>query len=89
MLTEIRSLSTGYRRGLGNSGRATLPKLLKRFFHGPAWLTFLAREIVGGGFALCSFTLLYLFRPLPAKLNLVTTYGATDDSTAESFISSN
>jgi hypothetical protein len=39
VLTEIRSLSTGYRRGLGNSGRPSLPKLLKRFFHGPAGLT--------------------------------------------------
>jgi hypothetical protein len=42
-------------------------------------------EVAGGGFALCSFNLFYLFRPLPANLKLITTYGAMDDSTAESF----
>ena len=46
---------------------------------------YLAMEVAGGGFALCSFNLFYLFRPLPANLKLITTYGAMDDSTAESF----
>jgi hypothetical protein len=41
-------------------------------------------EVAGGGFAPSAFNLLYRFRPLPANLNLITTYGAMDDSTAES-----
>jgi hypothetical protein len=48
---------------------------------------YLAMEVAGGGFAPSAFNLLYLFRPL--NLNLITTYGAMDDSTAESFSSSN
>jgi len=51
----------------------TLLKLLNRLFHGPAWLTFLFMGIVAGGFALCSFNLLYLFQ---ANFTLIATYGA-------------
>ncbi len=55
-------------------GRAmALLRLLNRLFHGPAWLTFLFMGIAAGGFALCSFNLLYLFQ---ANFNLVVTYGA-------------
>ena len=48
-------------------------KLLNRLFHGPAWLAFLSMGIAGGGLALCSFNLLFLFQ---ANFNLITTYGA-------------
>jgi len=51
----------------------TLLKLLNRLFHGPPWLTFLFMGIAAGGFALCSFNLLFLFQ---ANINLITTYGA-------------
>ena len=50
-----------------------LLRLLNRLFHGPAWLTFLFMGIAAGGFALCSFNLLYLFQ---ANFNLIVTYGA-------------
>jgi hypothetical protein len=50
-----------------------LLRLLNRLFHGPAWLTFLFMGIAAGGFALCSFNLLYLFQ---ANFNLIATYGA-------------
>jgi hypothetical protein len=50
-----------------------LLKLLSRLFHGPAWLTFLFMGIAAGGFALCSFNLLFLFQ---ANINLIGTYGA-------------
>ena len=48
-------------------------KLLNRLLHGPAWLAFLSMGIAGGGLALCSFNLLFLFQ---ANFNLITTYGA-------------
>jgi hypothetical protein len=51
----------------------TLLKLLNRLFHGPSWLTFLFMGIAAGGFALCSFNLLYLFQ---ANFNLIASYGA-------------
>jgi hypothetical protein len=47
--------------------------LLSRLFHGPPWLTFLAMGVAGGGLALCSFNLLFLFQ---ANFNLLLTYGA-------------
>ena len=50
-----------------------LLKPLNRLFHGPAWLTFLSMGLAAGGFALCSFNLLYLFQ---ANFNLIVTYGA-------------
>jgi hypothetical protein len=50
-----------------------LLKMLNRLFHGPAWLAFLAMGVAGGGLALCSFNLLYLFQ---ANFNLIATYGA-------------
>ncbi len=50
-----------------------LLKLLNRLFHGPPWLTFLFMGIAAGGFALCSFNLLYLFQ---ANFNLIATHGA-------------
>jgi hypothetical protein len=50
-----------------------LLRLLNRLFHGPAWLTFLSMGLAAGGFALCSFNLLYLFQ---ANFNLIATYGA-------------
>jgi hypothetical protein len=48
-------------------------QLLNRLFHGPAWLAFLLMGLAAGGFALCSFNLLYLFQ---ANYNLIATYGA-------------
>jgi hypothetical protein len=45
-------------------------------------------EVAGEGFALGPSTYSIssdLFRPLPANLNLITTYGAMDDSPAECF----
>ena len=50
-----------------------LLELLNRVFHGPPWLAFLFMGIAAGGFALCSFNLLYLFQ---ANFTLITTYGA-------------
>jgi len=50
-----------------------LLELLNRLFHGPPWLAFLFMGIAAGGFALCSFNLLYLFQ---ANFNLIATYGA-------------
>ena len=50
-----------------------LLKLLNRLFHGPPWLKFFAMGVAAGGFALCSFNLLFLFQ---ANLSLVATYGA-------------
>jgi len=50
-----------------------LLRLLNRFFHGPAWLTFLVMGIAAGGLALCSFNLLFLFQ---ANFRLLWTYGA-------------
>ena len=50
-----------------------LLRLLNRLFHGPAWLKFLAMGVAAGGFALCSFNLLFLFQ---ANLSLIATYGA-------------
>ncbi len=50
-----------------------LLKVLNRLFHGPSWLTFLFMGIAAGGFALCSFNLLFLFQ---ANINLIGTYGA-------------
>jgi hypothetical protein len=47
--------------------------LLSWLFHGPAWLTFLAMGLAAGGFALCTFNLLYLFQ---ANISLITNYGA-------------
>ena len=52
-----------------------LLKLLNRLFHGPAWLKFVAMGVAAGGFALCSFNLLFLFQ---ANLSLIATYGAMD-----------
>jgi hypothetical protein len=48
-------------------------RLLNRLFHGPAWLKFLMMGAAAGGFALCSFNLLFLFQ---ANLNLIAAYGA-------------
>ncbi len=48
-------------------------RLLHRIFHGPSWLTFLVMGMAGGGLALCSFNLLFLFQ---ANYNLLFTYGA-------------
>ena len=48
-------------------------KFLNWLFHGPAWLAFLGMGIAGGGLALCSFNLLFLFQ---ANFKLITTYGA-------------
>lgn len=50
-----------------------LLKLLNRLFHGRAWLKFLAMGVAAGGFALCSFNLLFLFQ---ANLSLIAAYGA-------------
>jgi hypothetical protein len=50
-----------------------LLRLLNWLFHRPPWLTFLFMGIAAGGFALCSFNLLYLFQ---ANFNLIATYGA-------------
>jgi hypothetical protein len=50
-----------------------LRKILNRLFYGPAWLAFLAMGVAAGGFALCSFNLLFLFQ---ANFNLIATYGA-------------
>jgi hypothetical protein len=50
-----------------------LLRLLNWLFHRPPWLTFLFMGIAAGGFALCSFNLLYLCQ---AKFNLIATYGA-------------
>ena len=50
-----------------------LLKLLNRLFHGPSWLKFLVMGVAAGGFALCSFNLLFLFQ---ANLGLLWTYGA-------------
>lgn len=50
-----------------------LLKLLNRLFHGPAWLKFLVLGVAAGGFALCSFNLLFLFQ---ANLSLIANYGA-------------
>ena len=47
--------------------------LLHRLFHGPPWLTFLLMGVFAGGFALCSFNLIYLFQ---ANINLIAAYGA-------------
>jgi hypothetical protein len=47
-----------------------LLELLNRLFHGPPWLAFLFMGIGAGGFALCSFNLLYLFQ---ANFNLIAT----------------
>ncbi len=49
-----------------------LLKLLKRLFHGPAWLTFLCMGVAAGGVAICTLNLLELFR---ADFNLLLTYG--------------
>lgn len=49
-----------------------LLKLLNRLFHGPAWLKFIAMGLAGGGFALCSFNLLFLFQ---ANVGLIAAYG--------------
>jgi len=51
----------------------TFLQLLYRLFHGPAWLAFLLMGLAAGGFALCSFNLLYLFQ---ANYTLIATYGA-------------
>jgi hypothetical protein len=51
----------------------SLLRLLNRLFQGPPCLMFLFMGIAAGGFALCSFNLLYLFQ---ANFNLITTYGA-------------
>ena len=50
-----------------------LLRLLNWLFHRPPWLAFLLMGIAAGGFALCSFNLLYLFQ---ANFNLIATYGA-------------
>src|SRR5580658_10978309 len=50
-----------------------LLRLLNWLFHRPPWLTFLSMGLAAGGFALCSFNLLYLFQ---ANFNLIVTYGA-------------
>jgi len=50
-----------------------LLRLLNWLFHRPPWLAFLFMGIAAGGFALCSFNLLYLFQ---ANFNLIATYGA-------------
>jgi len=50
-----------------------LLKLLSRLCHGPPWLIFLLMGVFAGGFALCSFNLIYLFQ---ANINLITAYGA-------------
>jgi hypothetical protein len=50
-----------------------LLKLLNRLFHGSAWLKFVVMGVAAGGFALCSFNLLFLFQ---ANLGLIATYGA-------------
>ncbi len=50
-----------------------LLRLLNRLFHGPAWLKFLLMGVAAGGFALCSFNLLFLFQ---ANFSLIATYGA-------------
>ena len=50
-----------------------LLKLLNRLFHGPPWLKFIAMGVAAGGFALCSFNLLFLFQ---ANLSLIAAYGA-------------
>jgi hypothetical protein len=47
--------------------------LLHRLLHGPAWLTFLVMGLAAGGFALCSFNLLFLFQ---ANYHLLFTHGA-------------
>jgi hypothetical protein len=47
-----------------------LLELLNRLFHGPPWLACLFMGIAAGGFALCSFNLLYLFQ---ANFNLIAT----------------
>ena len=47
-----------------------LLRLLNWLFHRPPWLTFLFMGIAAGGFALCSFNLLYLFQ---ANFNLIAT----------------
>ena len=47
--------------------------LLDRLFRGPAWLTFLVMGMAAGGFALCSFNLLFLFQ---ANYNLLFAYDA-------------
>jgi hypothetical protein len=50
-----------------------LLKLLNRLFHGPASLKFVTMGVAAGGFALCSFNLLFLFQ---ANFSLIATYGA-------------
>jgi hypothetical protein len=50
-----------------------LLELLNRLFHGPPWLAFLFMGIAAGGFAVCSFNLLFLFQ---ANFRLLWTYGA-------------
>jgi hypothetical protein len=47
--------------------------LLNHLFRGPAWLTFLVMGVAAGGFALCSFNLLFLFQ---TNFRLLFIYGA-------------
>jgi hypothetical protein len=63
-----------------------LLKLLNRLFHGPAWLKFVAMGIAPGGFALCSFNLLFRFQ---ANLGPIAPYGAMAPSMPESSSLSN
>ncbi len=50
-----------------------LLNLLNRLFHGPSWLKFLAMSVAAGGFALCSFNLVFLFQ---ANFSSIAPYGA-------------
>jgi hypothetical protein len=50
-----------------------LLEVLRRLFHGPAWLKFFVMGVAAGGLALCSFNLLFLFQ---ANFKLLWSYGA-------------